>query len=99
MSEPLDLAADDGALTPEERAALDRAVAADPVLGEALAQWRLVRAAVARDLDAAAPDGDLLVLYALAGMLPSTLDEKDRARLEALRPSLEANLASHPALA
>jgi ferric-dicitrate binding protein FerR (iron transport regulator) len=74
-------------------------VAADPVLAEALAQWRDVRAAVARELDAAAPAGDLLVLYALAGASPDALDEKDRAQLAIMKPSIEASLSIHPALA
>ncbi|WP_412060191.1 FecR family protein [Rubrivirga sp. IMCC45206] len=85
------------ALPPDERAALDAAVAAEPALAEAFARWRSLRAAVRADLARDLPDRVLLVLYALAD--PDLLSDAEQARVDQARPALDAALAKHPGLA
>ncbi|WP_412067069.1 FecR family protein [Rubrivirga sp. IMCC43871] len=85
------------ALPPDERAALDAAVAAEPALAEAFARWRSLRSAVRADLARDLPDRALLVLYALAD--PDLLSDAEQARVDDARPALDAALAKHPGLA
>ena len=99
MSEPFDLAAHDGALNPEERAALLQAASADPSLAHALEHWRAVRHAIAVELSAAAPADELILFHAIDSTLLDVLDEPERARLAAARPALEEAFSRHPALA
>ena len=87
-------------LPPERREALAEALAADPALAEAFAQWQRLRADVRRSLDDALPDRHLLVLYALEAKRGSgALTPTEREALQAARPSVEQALARHPALA
>ncbi len=99
MSEPFDLAALDGALTPEERAALVQAAAADPSLAHALEHWRAVRASVAQELSAGSPAGELILFHGVNEAFPDVLEEVERARLAAAGPALERAFSQHPSLA
>ncbi|MEM6287893.1 MAG: FecR family protein [Bacteroidota bacterium] len=85
------------ALPPDEQAAVAAALAEQPALAEAFARWRSLRADVRVDLAQALPDRALLVLYALADDDLLSVDEQDR--LEAVRPDIEAAVATHPGLA
>ena len=85
------------ALPPEDRAALDRALAEQPALAEAFARWQSLRAEVRADLSQALPDRALLVLYALSDH--DLLSDEEAARLDAARPELDEALARHPGLA
>ncbi|HLA63078.1 MAG TPA: FecR domain-containing protein [Rhodothermales bacterium] len=74
MSDPLDLLTHDAALSPDEKAVLARAAAADPAVAEALAHWDRLGPALGLQMAEAlpAPDGDgvdrdLLLLAALDG--------------------------------
>jgi ferric-dicitrate binding protein FerR (iron transport regulator) len=82
MSEPLDLAAHYDGLSADERAALERAVAADPSLGRALTHWRVLRHEIGRELDARLPASDVLALLAVSRAYPGLLVEEERERLE-----------------
>ena len=97
MSTPIDRLALYDALPPEERAALDAALADRPALAEAFARWRSLRADVRAELSRDLPDRALLVLYALAD--DDLLSDAERAQLEASRSDLDAALAKHPGLA
>jgi ferric-dicitrate binding protein FerR (iron transport regulator) len=96
MRDPITLLALADALSPEDRAAVEAALADRPALAEAFARWRSLRAEVRADLAEALPDRALLVLYALAD--DDLLSDAERARLDAERPALEAALARHPGL-
>lgn len=85
------------ALPPDEQAAVAAALAEQPALAEAFARWRSLRADVRADLAQALPDRALLVLYALSDDDLLSADEQDR--LEAVRPDIEAAVATHPGLA
>ena len=85
------------ALPPDERAALDRAVAEQPALAEAFARWQSLRAEVRAELARDLPDRALLVLYALSD--EDLLSDAERAELDAARPALDDALARHPGLA
>ncbi|MEM7788282.1 MAG: hypothetical protein AAF594_11205 [Bacteroidota bacterium] len=85
------------ALPPDEQAAVAAALAEQPALAEAFARWRSLRADVRVDLAQALPDRALLVLYALSDDDLLSADEQDR--LEAVRPDIEAAVATHPGLA
>jgi len=98
MSDVLDLAAFADDLTPTEREALGRAVAADSGLANAIRRWRGVRGAVASDLQRSFADGELLSLLALEETAPDALEESDRARLAAARPALDRALTEYPSL-
>jgi transmembrane sensor len=90
-----DLAA---ALTPDERAALDSAMAgADPVLLRALAHWAMLRRHIAREVGASLPPADLLVLYALSDD-GEALEDDERARLAHAAGTVEAAIERTPAL-
>ena len=97
MSTPIDRLALYDALPPEERAALDAALADRPALAEAFARWRSLRADVRAELSRDLPDRALLVLYALAD--DDLLSDAERAHLDASRADLDAALAGHPGLA
>ena len=97
MSTPIDRLALYDALPPEERAALDAALADRPALAEAFARWRSLRADVRAELSRDLPDRALLVLYALAD--DDLLSDAERAHLDASRADLDAALAKHPGLA
>lgn len=86
------------ALAPDERAALDAAIADEPALAEALARWRSLRAGVRADLGQALPDRALLVLYALSDD-DDVLTDGERQRLDAARPAIAAAIDRHPGLA
>ncbi len=85
------------ALPPDERAALDAALADRPALAEAFARWRSLRAEVRADLARDLPDRALLVLYALAD--DDLLSDAERETVEAARADLDAAVAKHPGLA
>lgn len=85
------------ALPPDERAALDAALADRPALAEAFARWRSLKAEVRADLARDLPDRTLLVLYALAD--DDLLSEAERETVESARADLDAAVARHPGLA
>ncbi len=87
-------------LSPAQQQALRAALAEDPVLADAFAQWRQVRAAVRERLHADVPDRRLLVLYALeAAGRADVLSPDEQQALGAARPALEQAAQRHPALA
>ena len=105
MSEPLDVLALYDTLPPDEQAAVDRALRADPDLAAAFRHWQRLRATVRRDLAEALPDRTLLVLYALSDeplpgerAVENLLDAADQARLAADGGRLRDALAEHPGL-
>lgn len=99
MDPTLDFLLTDTAPSPEDRQALRAALDADPALADAVAHWRNVGATLGSRLDAAVPDRETFVLYALdtAGRR-DLLTEADVARLEAARADLEAALATYSSL-
>lgn len=97
MRDTLDSLALFDALSPDERADVEAALAAQPALAEAFARWRSLRAEVRADLARDLPDRALLVLYALAD--DDLLSDAERAHLDAARPEIEAAVAKHPGLA
>ena len=87
-------------LAPEQRERLDRALADDPALAEAFAQWQRLRLDVRRSLDEALPDRRMLVLHALeARRGAEALTPAEREDLRSARPGIERAIALHPALA
>lgn len=96
MSEPFDTLALYDALSPEERAELDRAMLDNPALAEAFSSWTSLRAAVRKELAQDLPDRAMLVLYALAD--DDVLDASEAEKLAASRGEVEAALERHPGL-
>ncbi|MEM1054495.1 MAG: FecR domain-containing protein [Bacteroidota bacterium] len=95
MRDATDLLALYDDLSPDEQVALRDAIGTDPVLAEAAARWRSLRAGVRAELSRDLPDRSVLVLHALADR-PDDITEADRARLA--NADLESALAAHPGL-
>lgn len=96
MRDPIDLLTSDRPLAPDEQTALDRALAADPGLGEAAAQFDQLRRHVRSRLEERLPDPSVLVLHALAGT-PGALTLDEHARLTAA--DVPGAAAVHPGVA
>ena len=97
MTDPALLALYD-ALGPDDRAALDAALAEHPELAADARQWGALRAAVRADLARDLPDRSLLVLHALADEPGALSDEEARVLTEA-GLALDAAIRRHPGLA
>ena len=97
MRDPIETLALYDALTPDERAAVEAALADRPALAEAFARWRSLRADVRAELARDLPDRALLVLYALAD--DDLLSDGEREAVEAARVDLDTAVGAHPGLA
>jgi len=99
MNDPITKALAADQLTADDRKALRKLLDAQPELRQALERWASLQGLIRQQLNTAAPDRRLLVLYALSTSAQApVLNAEERAEAAAVEQAVEEALQQHPGL-